>query len=176
MTDGEYQATFFIRKKKKKKKKTHKSWDISSLHLFGINFLFFWLCRSWRTDWKWNSRHWIRGGSFTADAFVTETCILQAQPITWPLLNPPKFTEAATLIFSFTYNKCGGAPVGGAAAAEATQSRSLTGRIRCVLHCRLVSWNTLLQSTWVRLNSDSAIVHVGTLWISFFCLYTKISL
>lgn len=41
MTDGEYQATFFIRKKKKKKKKTHKSWDISSLHLFGINFLFF---------------------------------------------------------------------------------------------------------------------------------------
>lgn len=136
-------------------------------------FLIFWLCRSWRTDWKWNSRHWIRGGSFTADAFVTETCILQAQPITWPLLNPPKFTEAATLIFSFTYNKCGGAPVGGAAAAEATQSRSLTGRIRCVLHCRLVSWNTLLQSTWVRLNSDSAIVHVGTLWISFFVFTLK---
>lgn len=168
MTDGEYQATFFIRKKKKKKK-THKSWDISSSHLFGINFLFFDFVEVGGLIGNGTAaRHWIRGGSFAADAFVTETCILQAQPITWPLLNPPKFTEDATLIFSFTYNKCGGAPVGGAAAAEATQSRSLTGRIRCVLHCRLVSWNTLLQSTWVRLNSDSAIVHVGTLWISFF--------
>lgn len=168
MTDGKYQVTFFIRKKKKKKK-THKSWDISSLHLSGINFLFFDFVEV--------------GGLIGSGTAATESgedhlqptmhlsrrhAFCRANPSPWPFLNPPKFTEDATLIFSFTYNKCVGAPVGGAAAAEATQSRSLTGRIWCVLHCRLMSWNTLLQSTWVRLNSDSAIVHVGTLWISFF--------
>lgn len=175
MTDGEYQATFFIRKKKKKKKKTHKSWDISSLHLFGINFLFFDFVEV--------------GGLIGNGTAATESGEDHLQPMHlsrrhafcrpnpsrdpfWILLNSPKLRPWSFL----TYNKCGGAPVGGAAAADATQSRSLTGRIRCVLHCRLVSWNTLLQSTWVRLNSDSAIVHVGTLWISFFCLYTKISL
>lgn len=151
MTDGKYQALFFIGKRRSRQPGfTHKSWGISSLHLSRINFLFFDFAEVGRMIGNGTA------GTESKEDHLQHTMHLsqrhafsRANPPRDPFLNPLNLTKMRP--WSFPFAKCDGAPVGGVPAAEATQSRFFFTERKdqtcALLHTRVLK-RTALQSTW----------------------------
>lgn len=80
---------------------------------FSNRFLIFWLCRSWRTDWNWNSLHWTRVDPLQHTMHLSlRHAFCKATPhkdCFWILEIQCAPTETMILIFMLTYNKCAGA-------------------------------------------------------------------
>lgn len=164
VTEGKCTAISFSLKRKRKKKRTHRDFIHKSRGRFpppSDRFFIFQLCRSWRTDWNWNSLHRAGVDPFAAHReFVIETCIfLQGRPSPRLAFESFKFSMLTlnldlyvTLIFMLTYNK-------------ASRLR-LKLHKACYFHQRgpVLSCiaDTLLHISWIRLHL-SMLVHCGFL-------------